>query len=191
MAIEACARGAWLLDELNELIRARPSNSECAERAVQGYDTKGTETLTSTKVAVLHGMREAMKRAGAVAKASPAPAAAATAAAAAAAAASAKSGGGGHGAAATGAAAPATSAAAAAAMSDGDGMADAEEELSAIVAPAEEDKRSDAETPGAWIGTGFRHKGEPRRRGAGDARAGESRHHSGSPRPRRPGCALA
>jgi C4-dicarboxylate-specific signal transduction histidine kinase len=27
---------------------------------------KGTETLTSTKVAVLHGMREAMKRAGAV-----------------------------------------------------------------------------------------------------------------------------
>jgi hypothetical protein len=159
---EACARGAWLLDELNELIRARPSNSQCAERAVQGYDTKGTETLTSTKVAVLHGMREAMKRAGAVAKASPAPAAAATAAAAAAA--SAESGGGGHGAAATGAAAPATSAAAAAAMSDGDGMADAEEELSAIVAPAEEDKRSDAETPGAWIGTGFRHKGGPRRR---------------------------
>ena len=45
---------------------------------------KGTETLTSTKVAVLHGMREAMKRAGAVVKASPAPAAAATAAAAAA-----------------------------------------------------------------------------------------------------------
>ena len=102
---EACARGAWLLDELNELIRVRPSNSQCAERAVQGYDTKGTETLTSTKVAVLHGMREAMKRAGAVAKASPAPAAAATAAAAAA---SAESGGGGHGAAATGAAAPAT-----------------------------------------------------------------------------------
>ena len=94
---EACARGAWLLDELNELIQARPSNSQCAERAVQGYDTKGTETLTSTKVAVLHGMREAMKRAGAVAKASPAPAAATTAAAAA----SAESGGGGHGAAAT------------------------------------------------------------------------------------------
>jgi len=137
------------------------------QSAGKGYDTKGTETLTSTKVAVLHGMREAMKRAGAVVKASPAPAAAAPAPRAPAAAAERGGGGGGPGAAATGAAAPATSAATAAAMSDGDGMADAEEELSAIVAPAEEDKRSDAETPGAWIGTGFRHKGGPRRRARG------------------------
>ena len=67
-----CARGAWLLDQLNALIRARPSNSQCAERAVQaahqssgkGYDTKGTEALTSRKVAVLHEMREVFKIAG-------------------------------------------------------------------------------------------------------------------------------
>ena len=31
---EACERGVWLRDELNGLIRARPSNSQCAERAV-------------------------------------------------------------------------------------------------------------------------------------------------------------
>ena len=50
-------------------------------------------------------------------------------------------------------------------MSDeGDGIATAEEEFLAIVVPAEEDQRSDAKTPGAWIGTGFKHKGGPRRR---------------------------
>ena len=54
-----------------------PSNSQCAERAVQaanqsagkGYDTKNTEANTSRKVALLHGLREAMKVGGAEAKA--------------------------------------------------------------------------------------------------------------------------
>ena len=74
-------------------------------------------------------------------------------------------GGGEEAAAAAGVAAPAASAAAEAAMSDeGDGMATAEEEFLAIVVPAEEDQRSDAKTLGAWIGTGFKHRGGPRRR---------------------------
>ena len=54
-----------------------PSNSQCAVRAVQaanqsagkGYDTKNTEANTSRKVALLHGLREAMKVGGAEAKA--------------------------------------------------------------------------------------------------------------------------
>ena len=62
-----------------------PSNSQCAERAVQaanqsagkGYDTKNTEANTSRKVALLHGLREAMKVGGAEAKAAKAAKAAA------------------------------------------------------------------------------------------------------------------
>lgn len=69
---EGFARGDWLRDQLNALIRARPSNSQCTERAVQaahqssgkGYGTKGIEALTSRKMAVLHEMREVFKIAG-------------------------------------------------------------------------------------------------------------------------------